>query len=104
MTLVLYGSGFWIMRQYFQNTHSQSAVLSLGAAMSNTGLIGTAVLSLLMGQQAMTYTSLVVIIESVLLIPLVLVLAAMGTQHQANLGSILKSALLTLLKIPCLWG
>lgn len=104
VTLLLYGSGFWIMRRHFQNTHSQSAVLSLGAAMSNTGLIGTAVLSLLIGQQAMTYTSLVVIIESVLLIPLVLVMAALGTQHQANLGAILKSVLLTLLKNPLFMG
>ncbi|MEG2264644.1 MAG: AEC family transporter, partial [Acinetobacter sp.] len=59
---------------------------------------------LLIGQQAMTYTSLVVIIESMLLIPLVLVMAALGTQHQANLGAILKSVLLTLLKNPLFMG
>jgi len=40
----------------------------------------------------------------VLLIPLVLVMAALGTQHQANLGAILKSVLLTLLKNPLFMG
>jgi len=57
VTLLLYGFSFWLMRRQFKNTSSHSAVLSLGAAMSNTGLIGTAVLTLLVGQHAMTYTS-----------------------------------------------
>lgn len=104
VTLLLYGVSFWLMYRHFQNTSSQSAVLSLGAAMSNTGLIGTAVLSLLVGQRAMTYTSLVVIIESMILIPMVLVLAALGTQQQANLGSLLKGTILPLFKNPLFMG
>jgi len=104
VTLLLYGFSFWLMRRQFRNTSSHSAVLSLGAAMSNTGLIGTAVLTLLVGQHAMTYTSLVVIIESMILIPMVLILAALGTQHQANLGSLVKSTILMLFKNPLFMG
>lgn len=104
VTFILYISAFFIVSQYFKNNHSQSSVLSLGAAMSNTGLIGTAVLSLLMGHQAMTYTSLVVIIESVLLIPAVLILAELGTRQKANVAVIVRSTLLTLLKNPLFMG
>ncbi|MCO8042629.1 AEC family transporter [Acinetobacter bohemicus] len=104
VTLVLYVTGFWIMRRHFQNSFSHSAILSLGAAMSNTGLIGTAMLTLLVGSQALTYTSLVVIIESMLLLPMVLVLAAMGSQQQSNLGGILKSTILPLFKNPLFVG
>ena len=104
VTFILYGTAFFIVSHYFKNNRSQSSVLSLGAAMSNTGLIGTAVLSLLMGHQAMTYTSLVVIFESVILIPVVLTLAALGTSQPANLTQIIKSTVLTLSKNPLFMG
>ncbi|OTG75140.1 transporter [Acinetobacter sp. ANC 4169] len=104
VTFILYAAAFFIVSHYFKNNRSQSAVLSLGAAMSNTGLIGTAVLTLLMGQKAMTYTSLVVIIESVLLIPAVLILAELGTSQKAKLAQIIKGTLLTLLKNPLFMG
>ncbi|MDN5512406.1 AEC family transporter [Acinetobacter sp.] len=104
VTFILYVTAFFIVSQYFKNNRSQSSVLSLGAAMSNTGLIGTAVLTLLMGQKAMTYTSLVVIIESVLLIPVVLILAELGTSKKANLAQIIRGTLLTLLKNPLFMG
>ena len=104
VTFILYVTAFFIVSHYFKNNRSQSSVLSLGAAMSNTGLIGTAVLTLLMGQKAMTHTSLVVIIESVLLIPVVLILAELGTSQKANLAQILKGTLLTLLKNPLFMG
>lgn len=104
VTFILYVTAFFIVSHYFKNNRSQSSVLSLGAAMSNTGLIGTAVLTLLMGQKAMTYTSLVVIIESVLLIPVVLILAELGTSQKANLAQIIRGTLLTLLKNPLFMG
>ncbi|MCG2609463.1 AEC family transporter [Acinetobacter sp. SM34] len=104
VTFILYVTAFFIVSHYFKNNRSQSSVLSLGAAMSNTGLIGTAVLTLLMGQKAMTYTSLVVIIESVLLIPVVLILAELGTSQKANLAQIIKGTVLTLLKNPLFMG
>ena len=100
VTLVLYVAAFFVVSQAFKNNQSESAVLSLGASMSNTGLIGT----LLMGQKAMTYTSLVVIIESLLLIPTVLVLAELSRQKQANLWAILKRTVLTLLRNPLFMG
>lgn len=100
VTFILYGTAYYLMSQYFKNTNTQSSVLALGAGMSNTGLIGTAVLTLVMGQKAMTYISLVVIIESVLLIPTVLVLARLGSQKSANVLTLIKDTLSMLLKNP----
>ncbi len=104
VSFFLYVTAFFIVSHYFKNNRSQSSVLSLGAAMSNTGLIGTAVLSLLLGQRAMTYTSLVVIIESVLLIPAVLILAELGNSQKASFVQICQSTAFTLLKNPLFMG
>lgn len=104
VTFLLYGCAFLMMLYYFNNNRSHASVLSLGSSMSNTGLIGTAVLALLMGQKAMTYTSLIVIIESVLLIPTVLILAELGTQKNANIADVAKQTLLTLIKNPLFMG
>lgn len=101
-TLILYVAAFLILSHYFKNPKADTAVLSLGASMSNTGLIGAAVLTLLMGNKAMTYISLVVIIESVFLIPAVLVLAELNskTTKYVNVFNIIKSTILTLVKNP----
>ena len=56
--------------------------------------------ALLMGNEAMVYRSLIVIIESVFLVPLMLTLAEIGRQRQANLVSILKTTFVTLFKNP----
>lgn len=101
MTFLLFCLTFWVAKKVFKNTNqAHTAIFSMGACMSNTGLIGTAVLSLLMGHQATTYISLVVIIESVLLIPAVLILAEMGLQKQSDLWSVIKSTARTLLTNP----
>jgi malonate transporter and related proteins len=103
-TFLLYVLAFLMLSNYFKNNKSDTAVLSLGASMSNTGLIGTAVLTLLMGHKAMTYTSLVVIIESVLLVPVVLVLAEMNSKQSANIAQVIKTTLLMLFKNPLFMG
>lgn len=101
-TFILYVGAFYILSHYFKNSKTDTAVLSLGASMSNTGLIGAAVLTLLMGQKAMTYISLVVIIESVFLIPAVLVLAELNAKktQYVNVFNIIKNTILTLVKNP----
>ena len=101
MTFLLFCLTFWVSTKVFKNTNqAHTTIFSMGACMSNTGLIGTAVLSLLMGHQATTYISLVVIIESMLLIPAVLILAEMGLQKQSDLRSVMKSTVRTLLTNP----
>lgn len=104
VTFLLYGSTFFLLKKAFSSTHTEASVLALGASMSNTGLIGTAVLTLLMGQNSLTYTSLVVIIESVFLVPMVLVLTQLGKQHKIQFFDIAKNTLLTLVSNPLFMG
>lgn len=99
-TLIMFSIAMLMMRRYFHNSQSHAAVLALGASMSNTGLIGTAVLSLLIGNAALTYTSLIVILETVLLVPAVLVLAGWNQQGNMSVLAVLQKTLLTLLKNP----
>ncbi len=99
-SLLIYGAAFYTVLRCFKNTFSQSAVLALGAGMSNTGMIGTAVLTLLMGASAMTYITPVLIIESVLTIPMVLILAEAGAQKNVQIGVIIQNTLGMLLKNP----
>lgn len=100
VTALLFISSFMVGMKLFSNTFTHAAIYSHGASMSNSGLLGAAILTLLMGNQAMIYLSLVVIIESVLLIPSVLVLAELGRQNQPNVIAIIRSTFLTLLKNP----
>lgn len=100
VTTLLFSITFYLSRQIFKNKLSHSAILSLGSSMSNTGLIGAAVLTLLMGNQSTLYISLIVILESMLLIPTVLILAEVGLLKQSNILAILKSTLITLIKTP----
>lgn len=95
-----YGLGFYLSLQHFKQHMSQASILALGASMSNTGLIGTAVLSLLLGSKAMTYIVPILILESVLLIPLVLILIEMGRHKGASVLAVLQSTFVMLLKTP----
>lgn len=97
---VLFAVTFYLAFNIFKNNMTHAAVLSMGSAMSNTGLIGTAVLTLLMGTQATLYISLVVIFESIVLVPTVLILAEIGMQKKSDLTQIFKNTAQTLIKNP----
>ena len=100
ITITLFTLAYFIALKVFKNTATESSVLSMGASMSNTGLIGTAVLTLLMGHQATIYISLVLIIESVLVVPAVLVLAELSLQKNLNISAVIQKTIRTLLKNP----
>lgn len=99
VSLILFVCAFFLMLKYYAHPLHQSAVLAMGASMSNSALIGTAVLSLLFGAQAMRYISLTVIFESLILIPLVLILASVRGQS-THLFSVLRVTFIHLFKNP----
>lgn len=99
VSLMLFALAFMLMSKHYAYATNQSAILALGAAMSNSALIGTAVLTLLLGSKALTYVSLTVIFESLILIPLVLILASSQGRGDHRL-SIIKTTLCNLLKNP----
>lgn len=69
--------------------------------MSNTGFIGTAILTLLIGSHSAIYLSLTLIVENLLIVTLMLILAERGLQAPGTAGkSILTGTLLRILKNP----
>ncbi|EXS15232.1 membrane transport family protein [Acinetobacter sp. 883425] len=98
--LILFFFAFILYRKYFKNSLTHSAVISMGASMSNTGFMGTAILTMLIGNHAAIYISLTLIIENLLIVALMLILAEAGLHQQQNLLPLLKQTFLNLLKNP----
>ena len=99
-SLILFFLAFVIYRTYFNNSLTHSAVISMGASMSNTGFMGTAILTMLMGAHAAIYISLTLIIENLVIIALMLILAEAGLHQQQKLLPLLKQTFCNLLKNP----
>ncbi|WP_111859847.1 AEC family transporter [Acinetobacter sp. CFCC 10889] len=100
VSFLLYLTVFLAFYYFFKHRFSHAAVFAMGGAMSNTGFIGTAILTLLMGNQATIYISLTLIVENVIIVTMVLALAEVGLQQQQNIGLLLRQTLLKLLKNP----
>lgn len=86
-SVLLFALSYWLCRKIFSQPMSHASVLAMGASMSNTGFIGTAILTLLLGSHSAVYLSLTLIIENLLILTLMLVLAERSLHHQAAAGS-----------------
>nr|WP_174507468.1 AEC family transporter [Acinetobacter sp. Marseille-Q1620] len=100
VSLLLYFFTLLLYLKFFKNNLTHSAVLAMGGSMSNTGFIGAAILTLLMGTQSTIYISLTLIVENVLIVTLVLAFAEAGLQSHQNIGKLIQETLLKLLKNP----
>ncbi|SPL70253.1 AEC family transporter [Acinetobacter stercoris] len=100
VSLLLYFFTLLLYLKFFKNNLTHSAVLAMGGSMSNTGFIGAAILTLLMGTQSTIYISLTLIVENVLIVTLMLAFAEAGLQSHQNIGKLIQETLLKLLKNP----
>lgn len=100
-SLILFFLALAIYKTYFQHSLTHASVLSMGASMSNTGFIGTAILTLLIGSHSAIYLSLTLIIENLIIVAMVLFLAEAGLQKQNHhLSALYLKTLKSLLKNP----
>lgn len=99
-SLLVFAVAFALYHQYFRCRLSESAVLSMGASMSNTGFIGTAILTLLIGQQAAVYLSLTLIIENLLIVAFTLILAEAGIHQHQSTAAVVQQTLKNVAKSP----
>ncbi|WP_180028294.1 AEC family transporter [Acinetobacter sp. YH16032] len=104
VTAFVFAIALGVLVKHFKNNLSDAAILSIGASMSNTGLLGTAILSLLIGHIALAFTSLIVIIESVFLVPAALFIAGLQAQNQQAVFNTLKNNFINLCKNPLFIG
>ena len=98
-SLIIFGLAYFIYYKILNNSLTHSAVFSMGASMSNTGFIGTAILTMLIGSHAAVYISLTLILENILVLSLVLTLAEAGLQ-QGAFKRVFKQTLKKLLTTP----
>ena len=99
-SLLLYLLAFFLCRYFFKENLTHSAVLAMGGSMSNTGFMGTAILTLLLGNHATVYISLTLIIENLLILTLMLTLAEAGFEQKQPIQRLLWQTLKKLLKNP----
>lgn len=85
-SIVLFAGAFLLYRHYFSESLTHSSVLAMGASMSNTGFIGTAILTLLIGSQSAIYLSLTLIVENLIIVAIMLILAERGLQSTTKSG------------------
>ena len=85
-SILLFICAFLLYRHYFNSNLTHASVLAMGASMSNTGFIGTAILTLLIGSQSAIYLSLTLIVENLIIVALMLILAERGLQSSAKSG------------------
>lgn len=99
-SLLVFVLAFWVYYKYFHCRLTESGVLSMGASMSNTGFIGTAILTMLIGQHAAIYLSLTLIIENLLIVALTLIIAEAGEHQHRTIPQLLKQTLSNVIKNP----
>lgn len=92
-SLLLFVFAYFVNRRGFGLDMTQSAVMSMGASMSNTGFIGTAILTMLIGSHAAVYLSLTLIIENLVIILMMLTLAEMGQQQGSSFTAVMVKTL-----------
>jgi len=103
-----YGSGslasfcaaFCILRYGLGRPFSSAAIGGMGGAASNTGFIGYPVALLAFGPLALTAMPLNMMVENILIIPLGLALAEMGSQGGASFGQTLAATARRLIRTP----
>ena len=99
-SLVIFALAFSFYRYFFTYSLTPTAVMAMGASMSNTGFIGTAVLTMLIGSHAAIYISLTLILENLLILALVLALAEAGMQEKQAIFPLVIKTAKSLLKNP----
>ncbi|MFW3963377.1 AEC family transporter [Acinetobacter radioresistens] len=99
-SLILFFSAYTLYRRFFKLPRHQAAVIGLGSSMSNTGFIGTAVLTLLIAQAAVPYLAMTLVIENIILLSLMLILIESSDQQDKTLSTIILSTLQNLAKNP----
>ncbi len=79
---------------------SRAAMAALGGTNSNSGFVGYPVASLALGASAAIVLPMTILVENVLVVPLALGLAASGREGGKATPSVLKEALLRVVKMP----
>ncbi|MDE2362169.1 MAG: AEC family transporter [Hyphomicrobiales bacterium] len=99
-SLLVFALVFTIARRARGRSRTESAIQAMGASVSNSGFIGYAVASLVLGEVAGLALSLNMIVENAIVLPLALGLAEAGRGEGATLAATIRGAALRLARNP----
>lgn len=101
-SLVVMVGALLVLRLIMGRGLTQSAIVAMGSASSNSGFIGYPVAALAFGAPALTALPLTIMIENIVVIPLALALAEAGMQKGQPASVAARTTLLRLLRMPLL--
>lgn len=99
-SLIIFALTLLYFRYRLKRGMTQASLFAMGASMSNTGFIGSAVLTLLLESHAAVYLSLTLIIENLCIVACTLILAEGAQQQQSSWWRLYAQTLLKLVKNP----
>lgn len=99
-TLLLFIATYLIFKKIFKYRFSSVLIISLGAAVSNTGLLGTALIPMLIGNDIINYLALTILFDSVVMTCLMLLLTDPGLYQKNTFSDISAKVLRQLIRNP----
>ena len=90
----------WLYRTCFQRHLAESALYAMGGSMANTGFIGTAVLTLILGAQAAPFIAITFLIENLLIFLLFILCLEVSKQSSQHWPTLLKRSVINIIKNP----
>lgn len=85
VSFLVFGLGLWVSRAWFQAEPAEQGIFGLGASYSNLVLVGLPIMVAAFGDQALLPLLALVSVQSLLMFPLVSMIAQMGRSSEGRL-------------------
>ncbi|TVP46363.1 MAG: AEC family transporter [Halomonas sp.] len=103
-SIVIFIGGLLLALKHQRQPLNASAMHALGMAAANSGFVGYPVAVMVIGSPAAVLLALNMVIETLIIIPMALILAEMGSHQGASVWKTVKKTALSLIKNPVLVG
>lgn len=103
-SIAIFSAGLLLCLKLQRQPLNASAMQALGMAASNSGFVGYPVAAMVIGSPAAVLLALNMIIETLIIIPMALILAEMGSHQGSSVWKTVKQTALNLIKNPVLVG
>ncbi len=101
-SVIIFSLALWLAVSIQKKSLQSGAMFALGMSASNSAFTGYPVAAMVLGPPAVTFLTLSMIVENLLIIPAALILAEMGRQSGGGLSRTLKQTANRLIKNPVL--
>lgn len=103
-SIAVFSAGLLLCLKLQRQPLNASAMQALGMSAANSGFVGYPVAAMVIGSPAAVLLALNMIIETLIIIPIALILAEMGSHQGSSVWKTVKQTALSLIKNPVLVG